>query len=165
MSGKKNNIIKEPVVAYSARTDTSFNSFLSLLGGNSVLKLQTYSSDFDILELTRRGIPKKSLLQLAKRIAVTLHELANILHISERTLQRYENDAVVKSEYSEKAIELARLYSRGEEVFGSLELFKSWMKSPSHVFKGQTPLSLLDTSIGFHLVLQELGRIEHGVFS
>ena len=53
------------------------------------------------------------------------------MHISERTLQRYDDDEIVKTEYAEKAIELARLYTRGDEVFGSMDNFKIWMKTPS----------------------------------
>ena len=87
------------------------------------------------------------------------------MHISERTLQRYDDNAIIKTEYAEKAIELARLYTRGEEVFGSMDKFKSWMKTPSHIFKGEAPVSLLDTSFGFNMVFKELGRIEHGIFA
>lgn len=138
------------------------NPFYNLLGG---IRQSNFSSDQDILQLTRDGLPKRILLALAKKISLTIQELANIMHISERTLQRYDDDEIIKTEYSEKAIELARLYTRGEEVFGSMDKFKSWMKTPSHVFKGEAPVSLLDTSFGFNMVFRELGRIEHGIFA
>ena len=97
-------------------------------------------------------------------ISINLQELASILHISERTLQRYEENEIIKTEYAEKAVELARLYIRGQEVFGSSDKFKLWMKAPSLVFNGETPISFLDTSAGFDMVFTELGRIEHGIF-
>lgn len=137
-------------------------SFYQLLGGVHPGRL---SSDFDIINLTREGLPKRVLVALAKRISITLQELADIMHISERTFQRYEDDNIVKTEYAEKAIELARLYTRGEEVFGSMDKFKLWMKTPNYAFKNEVPVSLLDTSIGFSMVLKELGRIEHGIFA
>ncbi len=137
-------------------------SFYHLLTG---IKQANTASDFDILKLTRQGLPKKALLSLAQKISFTLQELAGVMHISDRTLQRYEDNAVIKTEYAEKAIELAQLYTRGEEVFGSMDKFKQWMKTPSHLYKGDTPISLLDTSIGFDMVFKELGRIEHGIFA
>ncbi|WP_233496698.1 type II RES/Xre toxin-antitoxin system antitoxin [Mucilaginibacter hurinus] len=149
------NEIAEPMVAYVP----AVTSFYSLLGGNK------FASDFDIINMARQGFPKHTLLLLAKKISLTLQELADILHISERTLQRYADNAVIKKEYAEKAVELARLYTRGEEVFGSMEKFKLWMKNPNYVFKGETPVSLLDTSAGFDVVFKELGRIEHGIFA
>ena len=122
-------------------------------------------TDFDMLQLTRNGLPKSMLLSLAKRISLTIQEFADIMHISERTLQRYDDDAIIKTEYAEKAVELARLYTRGEEVFGSLDKFKTWMKTPLHIYKGETPVSLLDTSLGFDMIFKELGRIEHCIFA
>ena len=154
---KETPILSEPMVAYI--TKSSVNPFYGLLGNRHI------SSDYDILQLTRNGLPKRILLSLAKKISITIQELANIMHISERTLQRYDDDAIVKSEYAEKAVELARLYTRGEEVFESMDNFKIWMKMPGLVFNGESPLSLLDTSVGFDMVFTELGRIEHGIFA
>lgn len=154
------NLLNEPMVAYV--TQGSVNPFAGLLSGVKSIDL---SNDFNLLRLTRQGLPKHILLSLAKKISLTIQELADIMHISERTLQRYNDDEIVKTEYAEKAIELARLYTRGETVFGALDKFKLWMKTPLYVFKGETPLSLLDTSIGFNIVFKELGRIEHGIFA
>ena len=154
------NLLNEPMAAYI--TQGSGNPFAGLLSG---IKPVNLSSDFNILQLTRQGLPKRVLVSLAKKIAITIQELANIMHISERTLQRYDDDEIVKTEYAEKAISLARLYVRGEEVFESMDKFKIWMKTPSLIFNGESPLSLLDTSIGFDIVLTELGRIEHGILA
>ena len=153
---KKNikNEFNEPMAVYMP----AVTSFYNLLGS-------TKANDFDIVRLARQGFPKHALLSLAKKISLNIQELANILHISERTLQRYDDDEVIKKEYAEKAVELARLYTRGEEVFGSMDKFKLWMKNPSYVFKGEAPVSLLDTSAGFDMVFKELGRIEHGIFA
>lgn len=154
------NIVKEPMAIYT--TQGSGTSLYQLFGSSRAV---SFSSDFDIVKLARQGFPKKALLTLATKISLTLQELASILHISERTLQRYEDDAIIKTEYAEKAVELARLYTRGEEVFGSLDKFKLWVKTPSLIFNGEAPVSFLDTSAGFDMVFNELGRIEHGIFA
>jgi putative toxin-antitoxin system antitoxin component (TIGR02293 family) len=162
MEKDKNNKLNEPMMAYVPSGALNL-PFIGLLSGSKFNN--TTTTDLDVLKLTRQGLPKKVLTGLAKKISLTLQELSDIMHISERTLQRYEDDAIVKTEYSEKAIELARLYTRGQDVFGSLERFKMWMKTPSHTFEGNTPVSLLDTSIGFDIIFKELGRIEHGIFA
>jgi putative toxin-antitoxin system antitoxin component (TIGR02293 family) len=153
------NEVNEPMAMYI--TQASSTPFYNLLGGAKTVKP---SSDFDIINLARQGFPKKALLALAKKISLNIQELAGILHISERTLQRYEDDAIIKTEYAEKAVELARLYTRGEEVFGSMDKFKLWIKAPSIIFNGEAPVTFLDTSAGFDMVFNELGRIEHGIF-
>lgn len=149
--------LSEPAVAYGMLNQTSL---VGLLGSNYAI-----STDFDLLNLARRGVSKKSLVNLAKQISLTIQELAGIMHISERTLQRYTPATLIKTEHAEKAIELARLYQRGTEVFGTMDNFNDWMKTPNYTLNGEAPLSLLDTSIGFELILQTLGRIEYGVFS
>lgn len=154
------NIVSEPMVAYV--TGGSGNPFYNLLGASGSLK---FSNEFDVINLARKGFSKSSLLALGKKIFLNLQELANILHISERTLQRYDDNEIIKLEYAEKAVELARLYTRGEEVFGSIDKFKLWMKTPGLIFNGETPVSMLDTSAGFDMVFRELGRIEHGIFA
>jgi len=148
------------MVAYV--TSGSDNLFYNLLGDT---KSVTYTNDFDVINLARKGFPKQVLLSLAKKISLSIQELANIIHISERTLQRYDDDAIIKTEYAEKAVELARLYARGEEVFGSIDKFKLWIKAPSLIFNGEAPVTILDTSAGFDMVFRELGRIEHGIFA
>ncbi|MEO8885840.1 MAG: antitoxin Xre/MbcA/ParS toxin-binding domain-containing protein [Mucilaginibacter sp.] len=162
-----NSLVNEPTVEYNIKSNP-FDLFSTVIGnaardfnvmGNSRM------GDYEILNVSRKGLPKRGLMALAKKISLTLQEFANIMHISERTLQRYEDDTIIKTEYSEKAIELARLYTRGAEVFGTLDKFKTWMKTPLHVFKGEAPVSLLDTSIGFDMVFKELGRIEYGIFA
>ena len=92
------------MVAYV--TQGSLNPFYGLLGNS---KSYRFSNDLDSIKAARQGFPKRVLLSLAKRISLTITELCAILHISERTLQRYDDDTVIKTEYAEKAIELARL--------------------------------------------------------
>lgn len=164
MSQKKKaeteNMLHEPMAAY--RVQNAMPSVFEMLGGSRAFN---FSSGFDIINLARKGFPKSVLLSFAKKISLNIQELAGILHISERTLQRYEDDAIIKTEYAEKAVELARLYARGEEVFGSMEKFKIWIKTPSVIFRGEAPITILDTSAGFDMVFKELGRIEHGIFA
>jgi len=158
---KPNFVVEEPMAIYITQSKGSL--FNNLFGSTN--KQISSMTDLDMLQLTRNGFPKSLLLSFARRISLTIQEFADIMHISERTLQRYDDNAIIKTEYAEKAVELARLYTRGEEVFGSLDKFKTWMKTPLHVYKGETPVSLLDTSLGFDMIFKELGRIEHGIFA
>jgi putative toxin-antitoxin system antitoxin component (TIGR02293 family) len=62
-------------------------------------------------------------------------------------------------------IELAKIYSRGEEVFGTLDAFREWMQSSVRALGDKRPREFLDTSIGIEMLMEELGRIEHGIFA
>ena len=149
--------VEEPMVVYNVANSSPMVAMMGSQYANP--------TDFDLLQLARKGITKKALLALAKKISLTLEEIATVLHISERTLQRYTPTTLVKTEYADKAIELARLYERGIEVLGSERAFSGWIKTPNLALGGEIPFNLLDTRIGFKMVLDILGRIEHGVFS
>lgn len=150
-------LVQEPAVAY--RTET--HSPLRLIVG----ELSSDPSDFDLVTAARKGIAKERVLSLTKKLSLTIAEMADILHINERTLQRYAPDTLIKTEHADRVIELARLYERGMEVLGSAQAFNSWLRHPNYALNNQVPLTLLDTSIGFAMVSDMLGRIEQGVFS
>lgn len=150
-------LAEEPMVAYATINYTPMTAIMGNRYANA--------SDFDLLKLARKGISKKSLLALAKQISLTIEEVAAVLHISERTLQRYTPETLVKTEHADRAIELALLFERGISVLGSEKAFSSWIKTPNFALGGEVPFSLLDTHIGFTMVSDILGRIEHGVFS
>jgi len=149
--------VEEQIFAYGVQ---SYTPMVAMMGSR-----YANPSDFDLLQLARKGISKKSLLALAKQISLTIEEVATVLHISERTLQRYTPTTLVKTEHADRAIELALLYERGIEVLGNEKAFSTWIKSPNVALGGEIPFNLLDTRIGFTMVLNILGRIEYGVFS
>jgi putative toxin-antitoxin system antitoxin component (TIGR02293 family) len=121
--------------------------------------------NFELIRLSRKGILKKNILQLAKKLSFTLQEIAGILHISERTLQRYNNEDTLASDTSERALLLAQLYDKGISVFGTADNFNDWLRTPLPAFQQEAPMQYLDTAFGFQLISDELGRIEHGIYA
>jgi putative toxin-antitoxin system antitoxin component (TIGR02293 family) len=91
--------------------------------------------------------------------------MAAITHTSDRTLRRYKPQQKLSQEQSERMIELARLYSRGETVFGSITAFRQWMDTTLLPLGNKKPKAFLDTSLGINMLLDEIGRIEHGIFA
>ena len=130
-----------------------------------LLVKKTINNPFELLELIRKGVSKDSVLQMAKQISLTGKELTVIINLSERTLQRYDLDKTLEKDASERAIQLANLYERGYEVWGDTERFNAWMKHPSAALDFKKPIEFLDTMMGFQLVFDEIGRVEHGILA
>lgn len=132
------------------------------LGGEKTLgrKLVT---PFDLVEVGRRGIPRKALTELAAGLALNLRELAELLPVTERTLQRYKPKQHLSPVVSEHALQLAEVVSQGREVFRDPSRFNAWVREPSAALGGTEPLKLLSSRYGIGIVLNELGRIEHGI--
>lgn len=61
--------------------------------------------------------------------------------------------------------EIVEVIVRGLEVFEDKEKLILWLKHPSKALGGRTPLSMLNSRPGTDLLLDELGRIEAGVYS
>ena len=138
---------------------------VAMLQGANAKELNKIKSDADFIDCIRVGLPRKALDKLMNVTGLTTNEITNILHISDRTLRRYTAEQKLSAEQSERLIEIAKLYSRGEEVFGSLDAFKEWMDSSVMALGNRKPKTFLDTSIGIAMLMDELGRIEHGIFA
>ena len=158
------NILEEPAVAYSSATALVKNPF-ALMGFTHEKAYEGMPDSTDFIAHIRAGIPKKALDYLAGIIGFSDIEMAEILHTSDRTLRRYTPSQKLNAEQSERIIELARLYTRGAEVFDDLDQFKTWMFTPVDALGAKRPKEFLDTSIGIGLLMEELGRIEHGIFA
>jgi putative toxin-antitoxin system antitoxin component (TIGR02293 family) len=153
--------VNEAAVAY----ETSVSRFSYYLGGQTINKGKPIEGTQDFIELIRKGISRKSLDHLMETTGITAPEMSAILHTSDRTLRRYTPSKLLNPEQSERVFELARLYSRGEEVFGNLDGFKNWINSTVIALGNKKPKEFLDTSIGIDMLMEELGRIEHGIFA
>lgn len=119
----------------------------------------------DLVELGNKGVTKAAMLRLAKHLGFSLRQMAEVLPVTERTLQRYGRNHRFSRAVSEQILQITEVATRGEEVFGVKERFLSWMNSPNPALGSRTPASLLASRFGIEMVLDELGRMEHGVMS
>lgn len=131
----------------------------SILGYNAVP-----STINDFINFSRSGKSMAFLNKLANNLALSLKDMSEVLQVSMRTLQRYNDNKVLDTDASAKLLQLEALQNHGIEVFGDKDAFNSWLKSPVLALGNQTPLSFLDTPFGFQLVNNTLGRIKHGIF-
>lgn len=155
--------VEEPEVAYGKISSAGRTIvFMGMPGKKDFLPV-TNESDF--IDVIRKGIPKKAIDTLIDKTGIPVNEMAVLMRLSDRTLRRYKPQTLLNPEQSERVVELARLYSRGEEVFGKLESFKEWMNSTVMALGNIKPKELLDTSLGIDILMNELGKIEHGIFA
>jgi len=135
-----------------------------ILGGQKVLR-RNLTTRMDLVALGNVGVPKAALLQLAEFLGLTVGQMAALLPVAERTIQRYPRSKNFNRAISEQIIQIAEVAARGVEVFSDRQSFLAWLGSPNPALAGATPRSLLASRFGSELVLDELGRIEHGVFA
>ena len=126
---------------------------------------RSLESPFDLIELAREGLTKVSIDSLTETLKISIDEIVALLPISRRTLERYEPTQKLSPELSDRLIQIAKVYSRTLEVFGDRDLALRWLKSPCKAFGDVIPLSYLNLVSGITILMDELGRIDYGVYS
>jgi DNA-binding transcriptional regulator YiaG len=111
---------------------------------------------------TTKAFTYKHFKKIADKIDFNNQDWADLLFISERTLQRY---AKSNSEFNglqvERILLLQKVIDSGNEIFG--KNFAKWLKEPSFKYNGDTPYSMLFTYGGIVDVIRYIGQLEWGV--
>ena len=108
----------------------------------------------------------KEFKKIADKVSFTQQEWSDILHISERTIQRYsKNTGNFSFSVTDRILQIDKVIQKGAEVFGSINKFVAWIRSKPSMLEGNLSLESLGSFEGITLILRQLGRIEHGIFA
>ncbi len=104
--------------------------------------------------------------KIADKAPFNQSEWASLLHVSERTLQRYaKGEGSFAPINAERAMQIAQVLEAGKNTFGSTDQFYSWLKSNPQMLEGPISFDSLTSAHGIQLVLTQLGRIQHGILA
>lgn len=115
------------------------------------------------VEVIREGLPAEVLEWLKEKLGLTAEELAEIVHVSRRTMTRRKKEGRLRPDESERALRLIRLFQKAAEVLGGPEEAREWLGEENFSLGGETPLKFSDTEPGARRVERLLGQIEHGI--
>ena len=108
----------------------------------------------------------KEFKKIADKLPFTQKEWADILHVSERTLQRdAKDDGSFNFSVTDRILQIDKVIKRGIEVFGNIDKFFSWLKSNPYMLEGRLSVQSLRSFEGINMILTQLGRIEHGILA
>lgn len=104
--------------------------------------------------------------KIAARSPFTQSEWASILHLSERTLQRYaKSNGTFAPMNAERALQVAQVLEQGKITFGNVENFYTWLKKNPYMLEGNLSPESLTTADGIQMIQAQLARIQHGIFA
>jgi putative toxin-antitoxin system antitoxin component (TIGR02293 family) len=151
----KKNIIKKKAVAY--KTSSAANKAEEPIAPYyRSVKIIPAVKDFTYNEFKK----------IADKVAFTQAEWAAILHVSERTLQRYaKNNGIFAPINAQRALQIAKIIEMGKVTFGSFDTFYSWIKRNPYSLEGNLSFESLTTAEGIENVATQLHRIQHGLFA
>ncbi|SMB99827.1 hypothetical protein SAMN00120144_2786 [Hymenobacter roseosalivarius DSM 11622] len=132
--------------------------------GSELTALKTVVKDsFSLVMAARQGISAATAIAVAGLLHLHPEQLADILNITTKTLRTYRQEQKnLSPAHSEQTLKLLALHMRGQQVFGEAGAFVRWLEKPAYGLDDQVPLTLLETSGGIDLVLEELDRIAYG---
>jgi len=128
---------------------------------NAILNEPTISyAPGSFFELSMRDISKNYIKQILRLSKLSVLELISILPIS---IDTYKRKLAFNPPVTEKVLEIEEVYRKGIDVFG--DSFHQWMDTENLALGGVTPKTLLNNSFGVRLLLNEIGRLEHGILA
>ena len=108
----------------------------------------------------------KKLKKIADLVPFTQSEWASILHLSERTLQRYaKNNSSFEGIYTDRILLLQEMIGLGLETFVQADAFYRWLKKEKKVLGQTLNFESLYSDRGIQEVIDQLGRIQYGVYT
>ena len=116
--------------------------------------------------LAQAGLPSSVVVALARFLGWTRDQLVASLDLVPRTVaRRLERKELLTTPESERVLRLARVLARAAEVLEGADKAKAWLVEPNVALGDRSPVELLRTDIGTELVLNELVKIDYGMFA
>lgn len=104
--------------------------------------------------------------KIAALIPFTQKEWANILNLSERTIQRYaQSNSPFEGIYVDRILHIQQLINLGLQTFINADAFYEWLKKDKNVMGQLINFQSLQTTQGIQETINQVGRILHNVYS
>lgn len=114
----------------------------------------------------RNGTPARTIPGIALRLGISQDRLFDLLRLPKSTVKgRISADGMLSATEQDRVYRAEKALSRALQVLEDEAAAKEWLSQRNRSLGGELPLALLDTELGYELVLDTLGRIEHGVLS
>lgn len=123
------------------------------------------NNPMDVIRISKEGLTKDALIRVGKLLSLGQKDLADLVSISSRSLQRYRNDKKLNPIISENLLQIIEVIKLGYEVFEDHDNFLEWLNNPNKSLSQMKPVNLLKFRAGSALVRNLLGQIQHGIVS
>jgi putative toxin-antitoxin system antitoxin component (TIGR02293 family) len=140
---------------------TELHAIVEELGGEQVLG-RHFRTPADLQNAIRDGFPQTVVEEIMHATGISLKELATILDLSPRSLQRRRQKGRLARFESDRLYRLARTIALAKQYLGDSEIALRWLRRPNRALGGKVPLEFIDTELGARAVENILGRIAYG---
>jgi putative toxin-antitoxin system antitoxin component (TIGR02293 family) len=119
-----------------------------------------------LVERVEEGLSFGELEHLRRNMNLSREEVAELVQIRPRTLDRRKREGRLHPEESDRLLRASRVFGKAIALFeGDAASARGWLSSAQRALGGAVPLEMAKTEIGAREVEDLIGRLEHGVFS
>ncbi len=136
---------------------------IQVLGGQQVFGIR--ATRIDLVDEVERGLPRRAYEAVSEALALTPVEEDRLLRVSLRTRARWKRRARLDPATSDRLVRLARILALAVMVLQSRENAVAWLREPSDVLGGRSPLAAVASDPGAEKVSNMLYQMEHGVYA
>lgn len=123
-------------------------------------------SPAEMIRQMRSGISADIIPKLASWIGISQDGLFQMLRLPKSTMKaRISKNDLLSASEQDRLYRTEKVLMRALAVLEDDASAKAWIVRKNRSLGGEAPLSLLDTEVGYELVLDTLGRIEYGIVS
>jgi putative toxin-antitoxin system antitoxin component (TIGR02293 family) len=117
------------------------------------------------VDIGPRTVPWSTVNAFSKRLGVQPPVLLKLIGVTDRTALRRKTAGYLKPEEADRLLRIGRVLVEATRVFGEESRAAGWLSDRSPMFYDMPPLQYLDSDGGTEAVIQEIGRIEYGLFA
>ena len=121
-------------------------------------------SDSEVLQILKTQDVNWEYVKYVKEFTNIKDELlSDWLNINVKTFRSYKKqDAELKENLKEQIVLLISLFKHGQEIFGTIEAFYTWLDTDNFYLDNGKPISYLKTVTGIRFIDDRLTGMEYG---
>ena len=119
-----------------------------------------------IFKRLEKGLAFEALERFQRNTGLSTRELADVIVIKMRTLQRRKEQGRLEPEESDRLMRVSRIFGKALELFeGNTDAARHWLFTRQRALGGERPIIFAKTDLGAREVEALIDRLEHGVLA
>ncbi len=163
MSEKSESYLEEPAIAFRVLRGGKKKIYAVTPGyGFFIRGLRKASNLGQVSALVEAGIPSKEVEPIIEFLDLKVPEVAQAAGVSPSTVSRWGADSSIGAAGSNQFFRIDEIIRKGVNLFGSLDMFKTWLHSPNMALGNKIPAKLLISQIGIDIVEEAVDALHYG---
>jgi putative toxin-antitoxin system antitoxin component (TIGR02293 family) len=167
LNPRYHSLVSANGIRITAKLHKRFSSMtpniIEILGGRQAFGVR--AARVDLLEEVERGLPRAAYEAVSEALELTPVEEDRLLQVSLRTRARWKRRARLDAATSDRLVRLARILALAVLVLESRGNAVAWLREPSDVLGGRSPLAAVASDPGAEKVSNMLYQMEYGVYA